>query len=76
MAEQPGKFNRSSICAFSGFDSHQVLFILEAKWMKEKENFPSRDELDKAFTLLQDQITRITVDEEEEMVRMELENEK
>lgn len=43
--------------------------------MKQKDNFPSRDELDKAFTILQDQITRITVDEEEEMVKMELKNE-
>jgi hypothetical protein len=44
--------------------------------MKENEYFPSRDELDKAFTMLQDQITRITVDEEKEMIKMEMENEK
>lgn len=43
--------------------------------MKEKQPFPTRDELDQAFTMLQDQITRITVDEEEEMLRQEKENE-
>jgi hypothetical protein len=37
---------------------------------KEKE-FPSREELDEAFHFLQDQITRITVKEEEEMVSSE-----
>jgi hypothetical protein len=43
--------------------------------MKENTPFPSRDELDQAFTILQDQITRITVDEEEEMVKQEKGNE-
>jgi hypothetical protein len=36
--------------------------------MNEKNEFPSRKELDEAFHFLQDQITRITVGEEEEMV--------
>jgi hypothetical protein len=43
--------------------------------MKEKQNFPSRNELDQAFTMLQDQITRITVEEEEEMIKQEKEHE-
>jgi hypothetical protein len=43
--------------------------------MKEKQSFPTRDELDQAFTLLQDQITRITVAEEEELIKHEKENE-
>jgi hypothetical protein len=42
--------------------------------MKEKQLFPTRDELDQAFTMLQDQITRISVDEEEEMIKQEMEN--
>lgn len=36
--------------------------------MNKKNPFPSREELDQAFHYIQDQITRITVDEEEEMV--------
>jgi hypothetical protein len=43
--------------------------------MKEEQPFPTRDELDQAFTLLQDQITRITVAEEEELIKQEKENE-
>lgn len=43
--------------------------------MKEKQHFPTREELDQAFTMLQDQITRITVDEEEEMIKKEKEHE-
>jgi hypothetical protein len=43
--------------------------------MKEKQSFPTRDELDHAFTILQDQITRITVAEEEEMIKQEKEQE-
>lgn len=39
--------------------------------MKEEPTFPSRELLDQAFTILQDQITRITVEEEEEMLKME-----
>jgi hypothetical protein len=42
--------------------------------MNEKQSFPTRDELDQAFTILQDQITRITVDEEEEMLKQEKKN--
>lgn len=44
--------------------------------MKENENLPSRKGLDEAFHLLQDQITRITVEEEEEMVKSETEMKK
>ena len=36
--------------------------------MHKKNQFPSREDLDQAFHFLQDQITRIAVDEEEEMV--------
>jgi hypothetical protein len=43
--------------------------------MKGKQSFPTRDELDQAFTILQDQITRITVEEEEEMIKQEKEQE-
>ncbi|WML45853.1 hypothetical protein [Neobacillus sp. PS3-40] len=43
--------------------------------MKEKRQFPSRENLDEAFHQLHDQITRITVDEEEEAVREELDEE-
>jgi hypothetical protein len=39
--------------------------------MKDPSNFPSREELDQAFTILQDQITRITMDEEEEQMKAE-----
>ena len=38
--------------------------------MNKKNEFPSREELDRAFHFLQDQITRISVDEEEEMIKM------
>ncbi|WP_156424462.1 hypothetical protein [Bacillus sp. FJAT-27445] len=43
--------------------------------MKEKDPMLSRRELDEAFHSLQDQITRITVEEEEEMVKQEIETE-
>jgi hypothetical protein len=36
--------------------------------MHKKSQFPTRRELDEAFHFLQDQITRISVAEEEEMV--------
>jgi hypothetical protein len=39
--------------------------------MNKKEPFPSREELDEAFHYLHDQINRITVDEEKEMVEHE-----
>ncbi|HLO12264.1 MAG TPA: hypothetical protein VK190_08530 [Pseudoneobacillus sp.] len=42
--------------------------------MKDPSPFPTREELDQAFTSLQDQITRITVDEEEEMMKSESES--
>jgi hypothetical protein len=35
--------------------------------MSGKSQFPTREELDQAFHFLQDQITRISVSEEEEM---------
>ncbi|WML47116.1 hypothetical protein RCG23_16240 [Neobacillus sp. PS3-34] len=37
--------------------------------MKEENNIPARENLDQAFHQLQDQITRITVKEEEEMMK-------
>lgn len=40
--------------------------------MKTKKEFPSREELNEAFHLIQDQITRITVEEEQEMVNNEI----
>lgn len=40
--------------------------------MNPKKEFPSREELNEAFHLLQDQITRITVEEEQEMVTSEI----
>jgi hypothetical protein len=40
--------------------------------MKTKKEFPSREELNEAFHLIQDQITRITVEEEQEMVSNEI----
>lgn len=39
--------------------------------MNKKDPFPSREELDQAFHYLHDQINRISVDEEEEMVIQE-----
>jgi hypothetical protein len=36
--------------------------------MNKKSQFPSREDLDQAFHFLQDQITRISVEEDEEMV--------
>jgi hypothetical protein len=36
--------------------------------MDKKSQFPTREDLDQAFHFLQDQITRISVDEDEEMV--------
>ncbi|XJZ26769.1 hypothetical protein ACF5W4_15715 [Bacillota bacterium Lsc_1132] len=43
--------------------------------MSDKNKFPTRMELDAAFHHLQDQITRIAVEEEQEMVQEELEQE-
>lgn len=40
--------------------------------MTEKNKFPTRIELDTAFHYLQDQITRIAVSEEQEMVKAEV----
>lgn len=39
--------------------------------MNDKERFPSREQLDEAFHFLHDAITRITVEEEEEMIMKE-----
>lgn len=39
--------------------------------MPKKSEFPTREELDHAFHFLQDQITLISVREEEEMERTE-----
>lgn len=39
--------------------------------MNKKNPFPSREELDQAFHFLHDQINRISVDEEEEMIMCE-----
>lgn len=39
--------------------------------MNDKERFPSREQLDEAFHFLHDAITRISVEEEEEMIIME-----
>lgn len=41
--------------------------------MRKKKGIPPREELDQAFHMLQDQITRISVEEEEEMVGEDLE---
>jgi arsenate reductase-like glutaredoxin family protein len=43
----------------------------EVKPMNIKKEFPSREELNEAFHLLQDQITKIAVEEEQEMVSTE-----
>lgn len=40
--------------------------------MKRKGKFPSRDNVNHAFHQLHEQITRITVAEEDEMVKAEL----
>jgi hypothetical protein len=44
----------------------------EASQMNKKNEFPSREELNEEFHLLQDRITRITVEEEQEMESHEL----
>ncbi|MHC0035460.1 hypothetical protein [Pseudoneobacillus sp. C159] len=43
--------------------------------MKNNQSFPSREDLDQAFTILQDQITRISVQEEEEMLKQDMKKE-
>jgi hypothetical protein len=40
--------------------------------MNKNKEFPSREELNQAFHLLQDQITKITVEEEQEMVSSQI----
>lgn len=40
--------------------------------MSKKKKFPSREDLNEAFHMLQDQITRITVEEEEETISCEI----
>lgn len=40
--------------------------------MGKKKSFPTREELNEAFHLLQDQITRITVEEDQEMIQHQL----
>jgi hypothetical protein len=42
--------------------------------MNKKNEFPTREELDEAFHFLHDQINRISVVEEVEMVKDEQEN--
>jgi hypothetical protein len=42
---------------------------MELGQMKEKKQFPSRDNLNHAFHQLHEQITRITVEEEVEMMK-------
>lgn len=39
--------------------------------MPKNNQFPSREDLDQAFHFLHDQVNRISVDEEEEMVKQE-----
>ncbi|WHY66141.1 hypothetical protein [Neobacillus sp. SuZ13] len=41
--------------------------------MNKKDEFPSREELDEAFHFLHDQINKISVVEEVEMVKGEME---
>ena len=41
--------------------------------MKQNQDFPSREELDQAFHFLHDQINRISVVEEVEMLKKEKE---
>jgi hypothetical protein len=43
----------------------------EVRHLEKVNDFPSREQLDQAFHYLQDQITRISVNEEEEMVKIE-----
>ncbi|MFJ5713854.1 hypothetical protein [Neobacillus sp. NPDC093127] len=40
--------------------------------MKQKDNFPSREELDQAFHFLHDQINKISVVEEVEMIKQDM----
>lgn len=47
---------------------------MESAIMKGNQKLPTREGLDQAFTILQDQITRITVEEEEEMMKLESQN--
>jgi hypothetical protein len=49
---------------------------MELGLMKENKQSLSRENLNEAFHLLHDQITRITVEEEEEMIREDLAEEK
>jgi hypothetical protein len=43
------------------------MILQEACKMNKNKEFPSREGLNEAFHLLQDQITRIAVEEEQEM---------
>ncbi|WP_175478072.1 MULTISPECIES: hypothetical protein [unclassified Bacillus (in: firmicutes)] len=43
--------------------------------MKDGQNLPTREVLDESFHFLHDQITRITVAEEAEMIKAERESE-
>jgi hypothetical protein len=69
------KYKRSSLCILWVQIPPGPIFTWRRFRMKEKQSFPTRDELDQAFTILQDQITRITVAEEEEMIKQEKEQE-
>ncbi|MFF2446756.1 hypothetical protein ACFVSW_06590 [Neobacillus sp. NPDC058068] len=40
--------------------------------MKQKDKFPSREELDQAFHFLHDQINKISVVEEVEMIKKDI----
>jgi len=55
--------------------SHLLLIKnLKGEWtMKQNQDFPSREELDQAFHFLHDQINRISVVEEVEMLKKEKE---
>jgi hypothetical protein len=52
----------------------QGLLILKIKELisMNKDKYPSREELDEAFHFLHDAINRITVEEEEEEMKMEI----
>lgn len=69
------KFKQTSLCILWVQIPPGPILIWRRLNMKEKQSFPTRDELDQAFTILQDQITRITVAEEEEMIKQEKEQE-
>jgi hypothetical protein len=65
-------FNKFGTTVFSTYYSRITHTNIKELINMNKDKYPSREELDEAFHFLHDAINRITVEEEEEEMKMEI----